>query len=110
MNNEIKINIEGDANLWDSVPIVKLFCLKQWQCVMHLGNTCAYLWQIRCSIVVSIPACHAGEPGSIPGGGVYAVVGMLMKFDEEPRKRRNIYTHIYIYIYIYIYRYMCVHM
>jgi hypothetical protein len=24
---------------------------------------------IPCSIVVSIPACHAGDPGSIPGGG-----------------------------------------
>ncbi|PVH65670.1 hypothetical protein PAHAL_1G048700 [Panicum hallii] len=23
----------------------------------------------RCSIVVSIPACHAGDPGSIPGNG-----------------------------------------
>ena len=26
--------------------------------------------QIRVSIVVSIPACHAGDPGSIPGLGV----------------------------------------
>ena len=26
--------------------------------------------QSRCSIVVSIPACHAGDPGSIPGNGV----------------------------------------
>ena len=25
---------------------------------------------IRGSIVVSIPACHAGDPGSIPGSGV----------------------------------------
>ena len=25
------------------------------------------------SIVVSIPACHAGDPGSIPGGGVFAI-------------------------------------
>ena len=25
----------------------------------------------RCSIVVSIPACHAGDPGSIPGIGVF---------------------------------------
>ena len=25
---------------------------------------------IRCSIVVSISACHAEDPGSIPGGGV----------------------------------------
>ena len=27
--------------------------------------------QIRCSIVVSISACHAEDPGSIPGGGVF---------------------------------------
>ncbi|URD74719.1 hypothetical protein MUK42_34979, partial [Musa troglodytarum] len=27
----------------------------------------------RCSIVVSIPACHAGDPGSIPGNGVFTV-------------------------------------
>jgi hypothetical protein len=26
--------------------------------------------QIRCSIVASISACHAEDPGSIPGGGV----------------------------------------
>ena len=26
---------------------------------------------IRCSIVVSISACHAEDPGSIPGGGVF---------------------------------------
>ena len=25
---------------------------------------------VRCSIVVSISACHAEDPGSIPGGGV----------------------------------------
>ena len=27
--------------------------------------------QIRCSIVVSISACHAEDPGSIPGGGAF---------------------------------------
>ena len=26
--------------------------------------------QVRCSIVVSISACHADDPGSIPGGGM----------------------------------------
>ena len=26
---------------------------------------------IRVSIVVSIPACHAGDPGSIPGRGAF---------------------------------------
>ena len=28
----------------------------------------------RCSIVVSIPACHAGDPGSIPGNGAPCLV------------------------------------
>jgi hypothetical protein len=27
----------------------------------------------RCSIVVSIPACHAGDPGSIPGNGDFLI-------------------------------------
>ena len=30
--------------------------------------------QSRGSIVVSIPACHAGDPGSIPGNGVFFFV------------------------------------
>ena len=30
-----------------------------------------WLNQIRCSIVVSISACHAEDPGSIPGGGAF---------------------------------------
>ncbi|KAH8975408.1 hypothetical protein BDL97_01G155800 [Sphagnum fallax] len=33
--------------------------------------------QCRCSIVVSIPACHAGDPGSIPGSGEKLVVRFL---------------------------------
>ena len=34
-----------------------------------------YKHQSRCSIVVSIPACHAGDPGSIPGNGVFSIFG-----------------------------------
>ena len=34
------------------------------------GLVAMWPFQIRCSIVVSIPAYHAGDPGSIPGGGV----------------------------------------
>ena len=37
-------------------------------------STCMASCQIRCSIVVSISACHAEDPGSIPGGGAFAVV------------------------------------
>ena len=32
-------------------------------------------YQIRCSIVVSISACHAEDQGSIPGGGVFKLGG-----------------------------------
>ena len=33
----------------------------------------AGLKQIRCGVVVNISACHAEDPGSIPGGGVYGL-------------------------------------
>ena len=44
--------------------------------------------QFRCSIVVSISACHAEDPGSIPGGGDFDVSGRQSKpvqnmFEEE---------------------------
>ena len=37
-----------------------------------MTNCVAGQWkqEILDSIVVSIPACHAGDPGSIPGRGV----------------------------------------
>ena len=34
---------------------------------------------IRVSIVVSIPACHAGDPGSIPGHGALFVSFFFQK-------------------------------
>ncbi|URD96757.1 hypothetical protein MUK42_33922 [Musa troglodytarum] len=34
----------------------------------------------RCSIVVSIPACHAGDPGSIPGNGATYFLSYSMPF------------------------------
>ena len=36
-------------------------------------NLCPEQFSIRCSIVVSISACHAEDPGSIPGGGVLSL-------------------------------------
>nr|GMC74024.1 peptidyl-tRNA hydrolase, mitochondrial [Ipomoea batatas] len=36
----------------------------------------------RCSIVVSIPACHAGDPGSIPGN-----VGAIVSYYKIPLKQ-----------------------
>ncbi|CAK9256028.1 unnamed protein product [Sphagnum jensenii] len=62
----------------ESIPIPNVF-----QVLLHTSVVClptdAFLDivpstanpenQSRCSIVVSIPACHAGDPGSIPGSG-----------------------------------------
>ena len=42
---------------------------KQWKC-LATAESLRLQHQIRCSIVVSISACHAEDPGSIPGGGV----------------------------------------
>ena len=36
------------------------------------------LFSVLDSIVVSIPACHAGDPGSIPGRGVFLKLGVKM--------------------------------
>nr|PNR33895.1 hypothetical protein PHYPA_023711 [Physcomitrium patens]PNR33896.1 hypothetical protein PHYPA_023712 [Physcomitrium patens] len=45
------------------------------------SRMCAYALPTgkgRCSIVVSIPACHAGDPGSIPGSGEAICTGGLV--------------------------------
>ena len=44
--------------------------------------------QGRCSIVVSIPACHAGDPGSIPGNGAFFFFGMEVwcSFQSTPTR------------------------
>ncbi len=36
----------------------------------------------RCSIVVSISACHAEDPGSIPGGGAMLRGSLNVKAEE----------------------------
>ena len=38
----------------------------------------------RCSIVVSIPACHAGDPGSIPGNGVDFLIHEFLEVLKMP--------------------------
>jgi hypothetical protein len=38
---------------------------------------------LRGSIVVSIPACHAGDPGSIPGLGVFLLGGGTHKHSKK---------------------------
>jgi hypothetical protein len=35
--------------------------------------------KFRGSIVVSIPACHAGDPGSIPGLGVIFLIRSVIE-------------------------------
>ena len=45
--------------------------------LMQLGFNCKEPFRIRGSIVVSISACHAEDPGSIPGRGVYCSVWLL---------------------------------
>ena len=59
--------------------------------------------QSRCSIVVSIPACHAGDPGSIPGNGdlvfwtpeiwIYNDEVNLLK--QEKEKKQTVSFNIY---------------
>ena len=39
------------------------------EALFNIINFSGLSQQSRCSIVVSIPACHAGDPGSIPGNG-----------------------------------------
>ena len=36
----------------------------------HLMSLILLVWHLRDSIVVSISACHAEDPGSIPGRGI----------------------------------------
>ena len=42
------------------------------ECSEYLCVTEWHAKHVRCSMVVSISACHAEDPGSIPGGGVLA--------------------------------------
>ena len=44
--------------------------------LMPVTINCKELFRIRGSIVVSISACHAEDPGSIPGGGVFQLFGV----------------------------------
>ena len=49
------------------------------------------------SIVVSIPACHAGDPGSIPGRGVFEGGAKLSKeifFSEEKIREKIIFLTV----------------
>ena len=56
------------------------------------------LVQFRCSIVVSISACHVEDPGSIPGGGVcwklVAASSQLEELADEHRGREGAHIKI----------------
>ena len=43
--------------------------IRKIQFLLNLTATISATSSFRGSIVVSIPACHAGDPGSIPGRG-----------------------------------------
>ena len=49
----------------------------------------------RCSIVVSIPACHAGDPGSIPGNGA-SCLAIVMSHPEGfyPSSQSAVYSRL----------------
>jgi hypothetical protein len=52
----------------------------------------AFGWRnanIRGSIVVSIPACHAGDPGSIPGLGDFLILLLKEQCDVLIRARQD---------------------
>ena len=48
---------------------------------------------IRCSIVVSISACHAEDPGSIPGGGVLLLL-LFSFFSSHVRSLHLCSSHL----------------
>ena len=51
--------------------------------------------QIRNSIVASIPACHAGDPGSIPGFGAFCY------FESENILIKTLFFNQQLYKYIF---------
>ena len=51
--------------------------------------SCVYRADLRDSIVVSISACHADDPGSIPGRGVYLQIAREDVSIERVRMLEN---------------------
>ena len=50
----------------------------------------AEFMHIRCSIVVSISACHTEDPGSIPGRGVFVASRLDVLVAQEKSKRQTL--------------------
>ena len=76
---DLTLYLVGCGVVWISVKIIigvctrcaHVFSAAVWQSKRRNVVT---IYQIRGSIVVSISACHAEDPGSIPGRGVFAYV------------------------------------
>ena len=70
--------ISLDVGTWEAIECMQI--LKTYRKKYYLNKKLngKYSQTSRCSIVVSIPACHAGDPGSIPGNGEYF---HFLKFD-----------------------------
>ena len=62
----MNVNIQHNMKLGSKFFFFeKLTLMWKW----HKPNESSMATTSRCSIVVSIPAYHAGDPGSIPGNG-----------------------------------------
>lgn len=69
-----RFGLRGDCVLWRECVMLKNWrivsvCTCEFVQGSELREKC-FRYEILVSIVVSIPACHAGDPGSIPGRGV----------------------------------------
>ena len=69
-------------------------CFKRKECSIQTAGSCPFdlcscFTKFRGSIVVSIPACHAGDPGSIPGLGVFFPCVFHHKKDPGNRSRTS---------------------
>ena len=66
--------ISLDVGTWEAIECMQI--LKTYRKKYYLNKKLngKYSQTSRCSIVVSIPACHAGDPGSIPGNGEFFVI------------------------------------
>ena len=62
--------------------------------MLDLERKVLTLYQFRCSIVVSISACHAEDPGSIPGGGVCVLSEGAVLISQARRKRGDKFNRL----------------
>jgi hypothetical protein len=64
-----------------ALPSLQFLFVNSMISICFISSFC-YLQQIRDSIVVSISACHAEDPGSIPGRGVLFSILLQDAFDR----------------------------